>query len=243
MKTSETIGDIASRLAKAMSAVKEMEPKGYNAFHKYNYFDITQITSESRRVLSDVGVAFFPSVAECKEEREGKNVRSLVTVTTLFVANESGEFIETTWIGEGIDNGDKSLNKAYTAAIKQCLQKTLLIGGDSDPDDSAPSLPSPQTHQTKQRPAAKKQQTSTPLESLLKMVDKNRHEAFMGALEALIGAPAEELTQANATDLIQRLSQHVGDARKKKVEEFINRYTPPEEASEPDEGVQQSLTE
>lgn len=139
---SKTIGDIAKRLAHAMTLVAGMTPDGFNDFHSYKYFSITQMQAEARKVCGLAGVCFFPTVTRAVDETfdaGGKTqVRVVCQLTVRWIAADSGEWLESRWIAEALDNGDKAFNKAYTAAIKQCLQKTLLLGGDADADAESP---------------------------------------------------------------------------------------------------------
>jgi len=135
MERSESITDLVGRMARASAAVKDQKPEGKNTHQHYAYYTIQQFMREARNVLSGAGVAIFPNVAEVVEYPQvGKQFRVVVRLDVMFTAAESGEFITTKWYGEGLDSSDKAYTKAYTAALKQCLQKTLLLGGDVDPD-------------------------------------------------------------------------------------------------------------
>lgn len=257
LTTSDTIGDIAKRIAKAMEEVQTLKPEGWNAFHKYNYFEITQVMSEARRVLAKNGVVFFPTVTEVHEEvlrgvgNKADSYRFLVTLTTRFIAAESGEYLENVWKSEGVDTGDKALNKAYTAAIKQCLQKTLLIGGDADPDglapekDAAPGRPirqrleesQPKNPKTRDRsgktnPPKVDQQaqktasaSASPLEdqlgALLALVPKDSQCAFADAIEAFACKEIGELSEKEIASLSKKLIAYPAGAAR---EEAIKKF-------------------
>lgn len=155
--TKVPIGDISARMARVMGRMHNPEPKGYNSFHKYHFVSIGQVTDLVRVAMADEGVAFFPSVTNVHEEREGKSTRVVVELQVTFVAAETGEFFRSVWYGEAADTSDKAYNKAYTAALKQCLLKTLLIGEEveGDADSASPAPPATQKKTTRKNGAPK----------------------------------------------------------------------------------------
>lgn len=158
-RRSESLSDLALRMTQAMATLKNPEPKGYNAFHKYNFVSIGQITDLVRKAMAASGIAMFPTVSKTMEQRieaSGKwSTRVLVELEILFVAAESGEWIERAWKGEASDTSDKAYNKAYTAALKQGLMKTFLIADEVDPDNESPEAQGPAKSSGKRSSGAK----------------------------------------------------------------------------------------
>ena len=85
--------------------------------------------------------------------------RSVVQVIITFL-HESGTFIDVQAAGEGMDSGDKSLNKAMTGAYKYALRQTFCIETGDDPDKT----PSPeQPVKASAKPVAKPDNGLMPL--------------------------------------------------------------------------------
>lgn len=221
METSETIGTIAARLSDALGMVQRMEPQGWNAFHKYKFYSIDQIMSEARRVLSAAGISILPTPIEVIESTENKTQRVLVRLSVTFMCPE-GEWLRSTWTGEGIDTSDKAFNKAYTAAFKQCLQKTLMLGGDGDADEESPERPESSGN-------------SEALESREDILDKLRSlvdPSEAGDLDAAIAATVKvENISMVSTEWLRTFKAKLGkykthDERASKMRQFIDQKAP-----------------
>ncbi len=135
---------LARKLAKVLSEVHRVPKNGRNNFHKYDYVYESDLVDHIRDKLAEQGVALFPSVSEhdVKEMEDARNRTVYLTTVTLditMIDGESGDMMTTTWVGQGLDNGDKGYYKAYTGAIKYFLLKTFLISTGDDPErDDAP---------------------------------------------------------------------------------------------------------
>ena len=237
METSETIGTIAARLSDALGMVQRMEPQGWNAFHKYKFYSIDQIMSEARRVLSAAGISILPTPIEVIESTENKTQRVLVRLSVTFMCPE-GEWLRSTWTGEGIDTSDKAFNKAYTAAFKQCLQKTLMLGGDGDADEESPERPGVQAalHASAQMHEAERPSGhSASMESREDILDKLRSlvdPSETGDLDAAIAATVKvENISMVSTEWLRTFKAKLGkykthDERASKMRQFIDQKAP-----------------
>ena len=142
-------GDLAQRLAAAYGRLRNIEEQGWNAHHRFSFVSLGQITEPVRQAMAEAGVVVLPSVVEAVEEpwemRSGTGMKITLTVEFTWIAAESGESMTTRWKGVGFDGGDKAYNKAYSAILKQALQKTFLISSamavDEDPDAESPEPP------------------------------------------------------------------------------------------------------
>lgn len=121
------------KISEVMGEVGRVEKRGRNDFHKYDYVTEADLVEAVREKLAARQVAILPSVDSV--EAGGKNgtlwtYRGAFT----FVDGESGAMFRCTWAGQGEDQGDKGLYKAYTGALKYFLMKTFLIPTGDDPE-------------------------------------------------------------------------------------------------------------
>jgi len=218
--SSPTIGDIAKRIAHAMTLVGTMKMEGHNAYHDYKYFSITQMQAEARKVCGLAGICFFPTVTRAVDEtfdNDGKTqVRVLCQITVRWIAAESGEWLESRWIAEALDNGDKAFNKAYTAAIKQSLQKTLLLGGDSDADAESPER-GRDVRREQSQPAARQQAARAPSNKQSKQREPARVHQAPKAEE--INPDQDTAPAVSIADAWDRLNAILG--RYQNAEDFV----------------------
>jgi hypothetical protein len=135
---------LAKKLATVLSEVHRVPKNGRNDFHGYDYVTESDLVDHIRDKLAEQGVAIFPSVrdhhvAEMQDARNRTVYLTTVTLDVTLMDGESGDVMTTTWIGQGLDNGDKGYYKAYTGAVKYFLLKTFLISTGDDPErDEAP---------------------------------------------------------------------------------------------------------
>lgn len=141
---------------------KEKEAKNYAGKKMYNFRGIDDVYNAINPVFAKYGLFIIPEILEKnREERErtsgekGVLIYSILTVK-FTIYGPDGSSVSGTTIGEAMDTGDKSMNKAMSAALKYFLFQTLMIPTEEliDPDaevhDPAPRrLPS-----QRQTPAA-----------------------------------------------------------------------------------------
>lgn len=95
----------------------------------YKYVTHDDIASEARRILTQNGILFFPSVDEIKQDGN----RTALRVKGVFVnADCPEEKLENMVYGYANDDQDKGPGKAYSYAIKYMLAKTLLLNTSDD---------------------------------------------------------------------------------------------------------------
>lgn len=132
---------LAVKMARVMADVRHVPKNGRNSFHKYDYITESDLVDSLRSKLAEQGVALFPSIRDhvvtSSTDHKGKpQFLATVTLDITFIDGESGDHMTTTWVGQGVDQGDKSYYKAYTGAFKYALLKTFLVTpGDPDEDD------------------------------------------------------------------------------------------------------------
>lgn len=135
---------IYKAIAAVLSDVGAVGKDGQNAFDKYRYRSIDAVMNAMHPAMAKYGVFVMPEVLEqSREERGSRNggvlIYSVIKVRYTFYA-EDGSSLTATVIGEGMDKGDKSVNKAMSAAFKYALFQVFCIPTDefSDSEDESP---------------------------------------------------------------------------------------------------------
>ncbi|WP_020374211.1 ERF family protein [Sulfobacillus thermosulfidooxidans] len=129
-----------TKLAKALGQIHRVPKRGRNDYQKYDYATEADILAAVRGPLADNGLALFCFMADKRQVPwnvgQGKPPQFKTTVTLVFSLcdTETGESIALPFQGEGIDNLDKGLPKAITAATKYFLKTTFLIATGDDPE-------------------------------------------------------------------------------------------------------------
>lgn len=132
--------NIAQRLWGIMTEVEYIEKKGFNDFHKYPYALEADVKEAVRRALVKYRVLFISSIPKQSKitvtgDRGKSQLLTSIEMEYHFINIDNPEdMIGGTYLGDGIDSGDKGLYKAYTGAIKYLLMDTFLIPTGTDPE-------------------------------------------------------------------------------------------------------------
>jgi len=108
----------------------------------YTYARETDYIAEIRPAMVRHGVVMFPVDYEdvhyetYQTAKGGMMTRCTLKATFQFAVRGGGNIVVCA-MGEGTDSGDKSTNKAMTAAKKYALNQSMLIATGDDPDDYA----------------------------------------------------------------------------------------------------------
>jgi hypothetical protein len=146
------------KLSLALAEVKRIPKSGWNAHFKYKFAQEGDILDGIRPILADVGLALWTSIAEQKREvievfYKGKSsgMKTFTRVKMIFTVAcaDTGETITSEFWGEGEDEADKGLYKAYTGATKYFLTKNFLISSGDILQDNEPSDPEADTQYQK----------------------------------------------------------------------------------------------
>ncbi len=116
----------------------------------YKYRGIDDVLNALNPAMSKHGIFCLPAVKDIKREERttlkgGLLIYSTVTVEYTFCAAD-GSSITCTVTGEGMDSGDKSINKAMSAAFKYACFQTFCIPTEEMKDseqDSPEPMPKP----------------------------------------------------------------------------------------------------
>ena len=111
----------------------------------YKFRGIDDVYNEFNPHLADNGVFFCPNVLEMKREERTTKQGSQLIYTVLTVQYDvfasDGTSVRLVTIGEAMDSGDKSANKAMSAALKYAMFQLFCIPTEDEKDTEA------QTHE------------------------------------------------------------------------------------------------
>lgn len=117
-----------------------------NEFDKYNFRGIDAVYNSVSPVLAKHGLLILQRVLSCSttervSSKGGALFVSVVDVEFDLVSAEDGSKHTIKTFGEGMDRGDKSINKALTSAYKYALFQCFCIPVDGqDPDTDSHSV-------------------------------------------------------------------------------------------------------
>ncbi len=129
---------IFAKIPKIMALVGAVGKDRKNEQQGYKFRGIDDMYNALNKHLADEGVFCTSEVlSEQREERLTKNggllMYSILKIKFTFYA-EDGSFVESTTIGEAMDTGDKSMNKAMSTAYKYAFMQIFCIPTEEDKD-------------------------------------------------------------------------------------------------------------
>ena len=133
---------IYQSLSDIMLEITHISKTKTNTQQNFKYRGIDDIMNELHALFAKNSVIILPIVKDIKQdERITKNggllIYTKLTVQYDFIASD-GSFVSTVAIGEAMDSGDKSTNKAMSVALKYVLLQMFLIPTEdmTDPDSN-----------------------------------------------------------------------------------------------------------
>lgn len=138
----EQAGSTTARIAAVIASTSGQDKDGQNTHQNYAYRSYEGAVGILRRAMATHGLVCLPNVIELQtEERKtqaGKPAsRVLVCVRYDFMGPDPTDVVSATTWGEGIDQSDKAVNKALTAAHKYALMQTFMLATDADDTDAS----------------------------------------------------------------------------------------------------------
>ena len=157
----ENSGMIYKLIGQAIGKIGAIGKDKKNAQQGFMYRGIDQVYNALNPVMAELGIFFTPEILEQKrEERTTKN-GSVLTYTVLTIRftvyAPDGSNVSMTVVGEGMDSGDKSANKAMSVAMKYAMFQLFCIPTEEMKDPDADCYTDIQPRGTK---AAKKKETA-----------------------------------------------------------------------------------
>lgn len=151
---------IYQKIIDVMAKVPAIGKEKRNAQQGFSYRGIDDVQNALQNILPSVGVFYVPEVLEShREERQtgrgGNLIYTVLKVRYTFYAAD-GSSVTAVVQSEGMDSGDKSSNKAMSAACKYALFQVFNIATQElqDPDAETPEESQPKA-QVKPAPAPK----------------------------------------------------------------------------------------
>ena len=137
-------GQIYSLIGKAIGKIgaigKDKTSKDRNGGEQFKYRGIDQVYNALNPVMAELGIFFVPEVLDHKrEEKTTRNgavlIYTIMTIRYTAYAPD-GSYIQMTVVGEAMDTGDKSTNKAMSVAMKYAMFQLFCIPTEEmkDPD-------------------------------------------------------------------------------------------------------------
>jgi len=152
---------IYKQLSLIMNAVDPILKARRNEQQGYNFRGIDDIYNSLHGLFKDNHVIITSNVLESRRE-ERTSTRGGVLIYTILKCEfsfyaEDGSSVKSITEGEAMDSGDKSTNKAMSAALKYALMQMFLIptSGNNDSENESPE-PAP-----RQQPKQSSKQTKT----------------------------------------------------------------------------------
>lgn len=122
---------IYEALIAAQAAIKNVSKNSQNKFDGYKYRGIDDVMDAVHKAFVNAGVVAVPEVISREQVERTSRKGELMIHTTLTVKYtfyaEDGSSVSAVVQGEGLDRGDKSLNKAMSAAYKYCAFQVMSI--------------------------------------------------------------------------------------------------------------------
>lgn len=141
---------IHQRIMKILADVGAIKKEGRNERQGYSFRGIEHIMNGVHSLFAAYGVYItfevLELIREVRPNKEGNNLIFSIVKVRYDFTGEDGQKASSVAMGEGMDSGDKSLNKAMSGALKYAIQQMLLIptqdmkdaegDEDLDPDDN-----------------------------------------------------------------------------------------------------------
>lgn len=200
MSVYKAISSVMSDLSKVGIAKTDT-----NTYDKYKYRGIDAVYNALAPLLAKHGLCVLPRVldrelVERSSAKGGVLMHTTLTVEFDLVASEDGSTHTIRAIGEAMDRGDKSVNKAMTAAYKYAMFELFCIPTEGDDADG-------ESHEVTQ---------SEPISDKSRVVANDYAEAMREAstVEAL-DAVAKELAGAGLPgEVLKGLRAQYGNRKK-----------------------------
>lgn len=142
-------GKIFSLIPQVMQAVGAIGKDRRNTGQGYNFRGIDDVYNAMQGPMCVAGIFCVPSVLDIKVDERQSAKGSTLIYTTLTVSHKfyasDGSFVEAVTVGEAMDSGDKSSNKAMSAAMKYAMLEVFCIPTEDEKDTEY------QTHEVQPR--------------------------------------------------------------------------------------------
>lgn len=139
---------LSAKIAAISKELGAIAKSGKNKEQGYAFIEYAEVSGKMRDLFDKHGIAIYPEVesvlqSETVTSKYGKEGYHYILAMKFLVVNadDQNDKFERSWLGEAIDYGDKSINKAETSGVKYFYMRLFNISekGDSDNDSDASS--------------------------------------------------------------------------------------------------------
>ena len=230
------MAQIHELIGQAMGMIGAIGKDSRNNQQGFMYRGIDAVYNALNPVMSKLGLFICPEVLDMHREERTNQKGTVIIYTALTVKYTvfapDGSNVTLTVVGEGMDTGDKSVNKAMSIAMKYAMFQLFFIPTEElkDPDSETfdnivPSTPVvPRTTTQANVETAKELPTTSPVIQFLltakaglakkRGIDQAaNHKLFKAQQNALVKAklapdkPADEYTMEEAAALIEAMEK------------------------------------
>ncbi|WP_435109782.1 ERF family protein [Nocardiopsis synnemataformans] len=137
--SSEELPSIYQLIPRVMADIGAVGKEGLNREQGFKFRAAEDVVNEIKSALTRHGVFYAPTVlsrvAETRQTAKGRFLNVIHLEIRYDFYGPRGDSVPAVVWGEAQDSGDKSTNKAMTAALKYALTQVLNITtGEADPD-------------------------------------------------------------------------------------------------------------
>jgi hypothetical protein len=140
------------KIAAISKEVGHIEKTGKNAHFNYNFIEHSTVVATLRPILDQYGVTIDLEALDATFTPGDRSTRVLLHMRyTVTNADKPEETFNRLWVSEAMDQQDKGINKALTAAEKNVFMKLFHIS-DVDPDSDEGNQPQEKAKPRQQAP-------------------------------------------------------------------------------------------
>lgn len=148
---SEPSKTLAARIAAVSAEIGAIKKGGHNSEQHFDFIEYAVVSGKLRTLFEKHGIAVVPQVLDYTVDQiQSKNGKLgyhyiLKMHFTAINADDQADRIESDWLGEATDYGDKGINEAETSGLKYFLMRLLNISekGDSEHEADAETPEAP----------------------------------------------------------------------------------------------------
>lgn len=139
---------LAEKLAAIGKRIGAVDKSGTNTQQKYNYIEYGVVAGRIRELFDEYKLIIVPQVLDYKTDEitskyDAKGYHYVLSMKFTIINGEDLEDkIESTWLGESADYGDKGINKAETSGTKYFLMRLFNVSekGEVEADMVTPEI-------------------------------------------------------------------------------------------------------
>ena len=139
----KNIKNLSAKIAAVSAEIGAIKKGGHNTEQHFDFIEYAVVSGKLRTLFEKHGVAVVPEVVDYTmdeiQSRSGKVGYHYILKMHFTVINteDTSDKIESNWLCEAIDYGDKGINKAETSGLKYYLMRLLNISEKGDSDHEA----------------------------------------------------------------------------------------------------------